>query len=137
MHPAISYHLVQARIAGLHQHAQENTLARTARLRGGPRGPREGAGRPGRLIQRVRSARRGMRLTRSLSRRHLSGRGHHEQRNGRRGTPRPDDLRNENRTETAMAEMVTEARRRSLGSTGNRRVGRSTAARGFPSRTED
>jgi len=75
MHPAISYHLAQARIAGLHQHAQRNTLARAAQPRGGPRGARAGAVRPGRLIQHVRSARRGRRLTRSLSRHHLSGRG--------------------------------------------------------------
>ena len=75
MHPAISYHLAQARIADLHQHDQQNTLARATRPRGGPRGARAGAGRAGRLIQHVRAARRGRRLTRSLSRHHLSGRG--------------------------------------------------------------
>jgi hypothetical protein len=31
MHPTTSYHLAQARIADLRQHAQRDTLARTAR----------------------------------------------------------------------------------------------------------
>jgi hypothetical protein len=46
-------------------------------------------------------------------------------------------LRNETRREAAMATTVTEARRRPRGSTGNRRVGRSTAARGFAARSGD
>ena len=39
MHPTISYHLAQARIAGLRHHAQRAVLARAARrARRGPRG---------------------------------------------------------------------------------------------------
>jgi hypothetical protein len=137
MHPAISYHLAQARMAGLHQHAQQNALARAARPRGGPRGARAGAVRPGRLIHHVRSARRGRGLTRWLSRHQVSGR----RASGAAEWParhaRPDDLRHETRRETTMATTVTEARRPSQGSTGNRRVGRSAAARGFPARTQE
>jgi hypothetical protein len=50
MHPTISYYLAQARIADLHQHAQQDTLARAASRTGvakSTRTSRAEASRPG------------------------------------------------------------------------------------------
>jgi NTE family protein len=47
MHPTISYQLAQGRVAGLCQHAQENTMARAARRARPDRRGHAGSGRPG------------------------------------------------------------------------------------------
>jgi len=99
MHPTISYHLAQARTADLRHHAQRDALASPAVSVGAAvlacalgryAGPGPCLARPS------RSARRGRRRPRSLSRCQASGRRASRATKWPAGPAATDDLRNEN-----------------------------------------